>query len=469
MTLRCRSCEGLAACQASALSMAATPDATKLLYDIVHHVKTAPSGEVTPTTIAPIFRFLRPAKIPKSERPTTADRERVNLATDALKAFVEVGSSEHMLSTPALIARILEPDGWPSIWKWLQFMREKCVLQKSYGEDACTSAVIGIATTLEVLRRHTNLRIAVTTTSGVLELIMEQWLHASDHARLGTNLSDAGYHYIQSRLMLALGGLLESTDATPKSPVGPQIFGPQILAGAGGDSKLVATTALSRLRTSVADANAPETDVGPHLMLMYNLSGQCQAIHLALANEGLIPVIIEVLSWCNARPAQAKPANTLNECYRNLLRVFYSTNGAVWVVQALDSGLITAMLRSGSWLATVDPTDFAVELCERFLDEVLSKYTVFRSVLRAVRRALRQVEKRRLGTKAVVGCLWDAWQKFKAFAEVRLGMLDLWDERGGRAASEACTYPKVRAFCSQTMYISHPRHSVQTQNSTTIR
>ncbi|KII83325.1 hypothetical protein PLICRDRAFT_454863 [Plicaturopsis crispa FD-325 SS-3] len=145
-----------------------------------------------------------------------------------------------------------------------------------------------------------------------------------------------------------------------------------------------------------------------------------------------------VLQWCNAHPPNARPINAMLLCYRNIFKGFHSANGSAWAVQALDSGLLTATLRACKWIdAAEHPELFGV--VEKLLSDMLSKYLIFRSVLRVVRRCLRQVTKLGLGTKESAGALWGAWRVFQVLAEERLSLLDAWDRKGGRSERQLCS------------------------------
>ncbi|KII87049.1 hypothetical protein PLICRDRAFT_243254 [Plicaturopsis crispa FD-325 SS-3] len=388
-----------------------------ILDNISKHVEKASPGEVTPTTIDPIFPYLDPTKIPTSAQPSAADRLQVKLANAALRSVAGCGT--HWNGSPALVARVLAPDGWPHIWQWLQFEHDKCIVGGAYGDEGSEMAVVAITHTLVALSLSKVTRSAVLRTPGVVALLARQWLQERPPKLANQTRSFA----------VALENLLERLYPTPTQ---------EVLDAAGGDAALVATTVLARLRTSLATADVE--DIVVHLSLIHEFSCiSCRPLHLALINHGAIPETIKVLSWSNARAMDGTPPDTISLCFNNILLGFYSANGSAWAVQALDSGLLTALLRSARWMSSQNTGDAHVEFLINFFSEVLPKYLVFRSVLRAVRKSISQVKKLGLTTAASTGPLWDAWKAFQKLAEERLALLDAWDQEGGRSVLQACS------------------------------
>ncbi|KII83069.1 hypothetical protein PLICRDRAFT_702635 [Plicaturopsis crispa FD-325 SS-3] len=403
-------------------------DSLQLLNNLSRNILRARPGEVTPETLSPIFPHLDSARIPTRVRPSSADRVQVQLGICAL--LVVTACDIHLHDDPVLVARILEPDGWPCIWKWIHFLHDKFIVGDAYGATAYASAVNAIGRTLQALGRATASRAVVTGTPGVITLVTKRWLHDGGHGREG------GSPYMPPgengrTFANALTSLLNSEGGGR-----PDSVMPQVLDAANGDTKLIATTALGQLREALAMESTYLILL--HLSLVNCLSDTTHPhLHIALLDEGTIPTVIQVLSWCNARPLHKASASLMLLCHSNIIVAFNSINGPLWVVQALNSGFLPALLRSGNFLHRVDHP-FIVSLLTSMLSELLLQHLIFRSILRAVRRALKQVEKQNVGTAAASGVLWDVWTQFKARAEERLCLLDAWDTAGGRHKHRIC-------------------------------
>ncbi|KII87065.1 hypothetical protein PLICRDRAFT_55103 [Plicaturopsis crispa FD-325 SS-3] len=418
----------------------------KSLGQLAQRIDRTPPGEVTPATIAPIFPYLSPARIPTSVRPSPADRRQVKLTNAALSVLIVCGPA-HFSASPALVARLLAPDGWPHIWKWMQFEYDKCIVEGAYGDEGREGAVFAIAFTLAALGKSSALRATLTRTPGLLVILAKQWLQARP-PELASQTAACAFAL---EILVHFGNQLETEDDThllDDDDPAPDLIH-YVLDAAEGDATLVATTALTRLRAAMAAAAVEEVDV--NVLLIRSLSWiSCRPLHLAFVNHGVIPEVIKVLYWCNARPVDAISVEAILACYYNILNGFFSANGSAWAMQAFDSGLLTAMLKSGAWLSLREHPDL-VEFIRKLLCELLPKYLVFRSVLRAVRKPIRQVKRLGLTTAASAGLLWDAWKGFQELAEERLSLLDAWDKEGGRSALQACSRSECVKYDDDTM------------------
>ncbi|KII86136.1 hypothetical protein PLICRDRAFT_279019 [Plicaturopsis crispa FD-325 SS-3] len=410
--------------------MATNNDLMQFLFQLSDRIEHAPLGEVTIEMIAPIFNHLDPAEIPVTSiaPPSPDSHARVHLAINSL--VVIISCDDHLCNDPVLVARLLEC--WPRVWKWIQFLHDECIVEKAYGEGLYTNAIFTLGATLQTLGRPTTSRDQIARTPGLLALIVKEWIDDRIYPDTSVRMELGG---VSRAFTVALDVFLDRKEGTLESIV------PQILDAANGDAKKVAGTVLMRLREAVAAGSIEQIE--SHLSLANKLSDTaCPPLHLALLTEGAIPAVIRVLSWHNSQPLRVAPTTTgvMLLCYYNLIDNFRSMNVPSWAVQAIDSGLIPALLRSARIRGLDDPK-LAAPLLSFFL-ELLPKYLIYRSVLRAVRRALRQVNKHNLG-EAVSGALGDAWQDFEMLAEDRLWLLEEWDCEGERDRYRSCS----RSLC----------------------
>ncbi|KII86139.1 hypothetical protein PLICRDRAFT_43728 [Plicaturopsis crispa FD-325 SS-3] len=406
----------------------APAQATLFLERLSLRVQNARVGEVTPDMISPIFLYLDPAKIPSS---STRSRPACRLQFQAF--LVIMGCNKHLRADPALVARFMQPDGWPRIWKWIQFLHDKCVVEKVFGEEVCATTVDTIGVILQALGRSPTSRDVVARTPGVLTLVVKEWLADDGRYAIAACMYLGGNDRAISG---ALDVLIDRHEGELELGLALESIVPQVLDAAGGDAKLVAGTVLTRLREAVATESAQQIEL--HLSLVDRLANNaCSPVHLALLNAGMIPAIIAALSWYNSVTLHAAPAQVLLLCYNILIDSVFSMNDPSWAVQAIDAGLITALLRSGKRIRALNDPELADPLVD-LLSDSLPPYLIFRSVLRAVRRALKQVYKRNL---EATGALWDAWTDFEELAEDRLWLLDEWDCEGERDRHRRCSRP----------------------------
>ncbi|KII86140.1 hypothetical protein PLICRDRAFT_43732, partial [Plicaturopsis crispa FD-325 SS-3] len=347
----------------------------------------------------------------------------------------------------------MQPDGWPRIWKWMQFLYDQCVVEKVFGEEVCATTIVSIGAILQALGRSAASRDIVARTPGVLALVTKEWLADDGRYAIAACMQLGGN---ERAILGALDALLDCHER--ELEVKLESIVPQVLDAAGGDAKLVASTVLKRLREALAAESMQQVEL--HLSLADRLADTaCPPIHLALLNAGMIPAVITVLSWYNSRPLHAAPAQVMLLCYYILIDSFRTANNPSWAAQAIDAGLIPALLRSGKRVRALNDPELAQPLVW-LLSESLPPYLVFRSVLRAVRRALRQVYKRNVGAKGVLG---EAWADFQELAEDRLCLLDEWDCEVERDRHRGCSRPcdngsgsatKLCSGCLGPMYCS---------------
>jgi hypothetical protein len=113
---------------------------------------------------------------------------------------------------------------------------------------------------------------------------------------------------------------------------------------------------------------------------------------LAILCQHSLPLLTEVLAIINHDDASLSPqeADFIAYAYSSIIEALRSANGAIWISQVLDGGLLPAMLKSGARLLGLMPqTQDAV--CHD-LFKVLHQYLPYQSVLHSVARALWKVD-----------------------------------------------------------------------------
>jgi hypothetical protein len=129
-------------------------------------------------------------------------------------------------------------------------------------------------------------------------------------------------------------------------------------------------------------------------------------------------------------------AENLYACLDYIQQATNTTDGFTWIIQAVRSGLIPAILRSTQWSSReVDATSI-------FLFVTIEKYLVYRSVLRVVDRALQDPAIALLESKIPrSGNFRTHWTHFKNFVKTRMEAKAAFDEIG--KYTQTCSAPEV--------------------------
>ena len=356
--------------------------------------------------IESVFQYLDDCRIPTTDKPTANDDRAVDLAISAL--LVISGSQRHLVRSRALDASLARV--WTRIWKWLEFLDTECCQKFVFGSGFKIKAMAAITTTLFVFAHSAALKRLVTTTPGVFSLLVKHWLAEGLDPAVAHIFGTSG----SSRPFARTFENLLSGDITPNCL-------PDVVAAAPGGATTVARIAIQHLDKDASAKHPDFTALYHHVSLIYNLfSVSCPALPHAFLNRGLIPTMVKMLASFNLQPVDTvKVASCVVRCYFILIDALQSANGPSWVIQAFDSGILSAILKSGRRLATLDP--FHRDLCTTLLSDILCQYLVYRSVLGSVAKALRRMERLCID-QDVAGPLWDGWMSFKSLAQERIAI-----------------------------------------------
>lgn len=371
------------------------------LSEVVASAHNPPVAE-----IKKVSQYLDVSRIPTTDKPTKEDERAVDLAILAL--VVIVSCEPHLKRGRALDASL--GDAWPSLWKWLEFLDKECCQRSAFGDVLNIKGLMGISHTLLTFGMSEALRQLVTSTPGVLKMLVRRWLAEGQYARAELLLNAAG---VGRNFTHVLDEFLQYEATTPYCLV------PDIIAAAPGGAKSVARIGILHLNNDASKERPNFQTICRDLSLINNLSCEsCPALHLALLSHGIIPTIVKMLTLFNAQTMD----NTdiiycVKMCYSILIRAFQSANGTSWIIQAFDSGLLPVLLKSGRRLVQLDKFDR--NICTTLLSDIFCQYLVYRSVLRPVEKVLRRVERLDIDRR-VAGPLWDGWLSFKNLAHERI-------------------------------------------------
>lgn len=210
----------------------------KLSLDI-RHSRLEPSLSV----VAPIFPLLNTTRIPAPSsladpQPINSPQYRaVELAVISLDIIVlcygSIISGQHR----DLEARIAQPDGWPNIWAWMNFLHEESVLRNRFGDYLRRPCYGFIPLLLHTLAISAILRGQIINTPGVVEFATKLWIIAE---RASQSLAGSLY----TIRMVWANALHSLADPTHR----PEDVMVRILEASGGNPTQLARTALARVR-----------------------------------------------------------------------------------------------------------------------------------------------------------------------------------------------------------------------------
>lgn len=129
----------------------------------------------------------------------------------------------------------------------------------------------------------------------------------------------------------------------------------------------------------------------------------------------------------------------VNSCCSALQCASAAPNGHSWAIQALDSGLVPAILKSAPRIDQLKKHDAI--WCSTLLSPNLYQYLIYKSVIHSTARALRKGE--RLDLDNLGGPIGDAWFAFKHLAQERITL----KAKGNQAElGLICSRMQVRLF-----------------------
>ncbi|KZP05916.1 hypothetical protein FIBSPDRAFT_903167 [Athelia psychrophila] len=336
--------------------------------------------------------------------PTVQDWSTVDLGIHTFQVIA--ACAPHLLKAPELDTCLL--NAWPGMWRWLQFLSDQCCQSTMYGRVTHVQAISAIASTVETLALSEAICRVMVSTPGVIAMMTRYWMAE------GENPITAG----QPRVGRICGRALDSLISTHERP--PHSL-PHVVAAALGGAEAVTKHALGQLDAAQALKQPNFLVVCENLSLIGNLNRTTAAnIQLSFLEQGFMP------KMPTATPEDEEMAcRCVSECLLTSLRnMMLGLRDRSWVIQALDSGIIPAILKSAPRLAQLEEQEAFT--CSALLSEDLCPYLVCRSVVRSTARALKVAE--RLDLDCLAGPIMDAWMVFKNLAQERIALEAMGDE-----------------------------------------
>jgi hypothetical protein len=224
----------------------------------------------------------------------------------------------------------------------------------------------------------------------------------------------------------------------------------EIVSAADGGAKTVAHVALNHLRPFIGLCPVDYAAISPHICLIDAFSSSIvSTLRSAMLSQRSLPTLIETLNFINMDHSSLPPdellyqSESITACYAGIIQALESANGAIWVSQALDAGVLPAILTSGVRLSQLLESVQAM-ICQNVF-KILHQYLPYRSVLRSVAKALRKMDRLDVREEAV-GLLWGPWKEYQCAARRKLELKEVYDLRNATigTAMRGCMNQKVR-------------------------
>lgn len=338
--------------------------------------------------------------------PTAQDRHAVDCAIEALDAIKVFRTYAHYPWINKLFM-----NAWHGIWKWLHFLDAQCCQPAKYGHKVQSQALCTIALTVETLCRSPAVFEAMLSTPGVVALISRNWI-AEDSSLIIDAVFAPANEPVSCLFAIALDALVSNPTAQVSLSMA------EVILAAGG-REVVAKHAVDRIKAALEET--PDFVVlFQHLSLIANLTctdDNDSELLLCALELGMIPLLIRTLLWIHKQsPATSKDeelaCRSVGSCCLMMEYVRIAPKGPIWVIQALNSGLIPAILKSAHRISNV--SERHPHLASILLCDTLCSFLIYRSVVHSASRALRKLEKSNL--ESLAGPIWDAWIVFKNLA-----------------------------------------------------
>lgn len=322
----------------------------------------------------------------------------------------------------------------PGLYSWTHTVHQMASRLRaicSRGENFQAGSLQIIPLIIWVLCSRGPLRNTTLASHGILTMLARRWVEGG--------LGHEGR--CQQDWALALNCILLGPERRSKSVL------EEIVGATDGGAEVIAQIAVGRVRTFLSQSLMDYHAMDPHLGLMDAFSSSLvRPLRLAMLCQRSLPTLIEVLNLINNDDtlASSPQTNCIVNSYSSIIEALQSVNGATWISQALDAGLLSALLKSGARLQELLPL-VRDSICKD-LFKVLHQYLPYRSVLRSVTRALQKVDRLNLTAEAV-GPLWNAWKQFQGAAMVKHIFKEEFDQKYPSAVSAVmigCMNTKVK-------------------------
>ncbi|KIJ64794.1 hypothetical protein HYDPIDRAFT_187668, partial [Hydnomerulius pinastri MD-312] len=376
------------------------------------------------------------------------------LAMVALQAIVLLFQQQPERREEVTTRRVLR--AWGDLWAWIVFMNEEVVHGSVDMESrvrACT-AIVCFLEAITQIKPIFQVLLSTTGKSSALTLMLKLWVLGADapfmHYRsLGIFVA----HPLLDLLRKVLNDLRFDWDKNIISPL-------------GGNVESIVKIAMKYLRDELSQPTIDARNAGACVSLLSALSDHDPFL-FAFLSHGSVSAVTQVLYRTTTLPSESDHnwiTHTIDESCLYLMIACEAPDGATWVHQTVDAQLLPTLLAASKWL----PRSLASTHKEYFLllSDVIPKYLIYVTVIRAVRKAITVIDGLRLEDNLdKAGDIWKAWCDFKSCVASRLEAKESYDRStmGVLCSNKECplgarpsSYKKMSrcAQCNRAQYCS---------------
>lgn len=319
---------------------------------------------------------------------------------------------------------------WSSAWEWLKFFDECEKRHPGEIRPAAKEFHTLYLTTVSSLGRDTETLSAIKSTPGVRVLITKSWISVLDDAQTAGPLFGSLCNFL----------LVHMNFKDPRTLK-------EIIEGAGGTVADLATLIVKHIRCAAPTKMHTVSDEDGFALLAISMlidNGLFDdAMTDALLAAGIVQcVTTAICALCG--PAMEVTEQMIPLFITMLARHLSRFPGFPWVKEALDAGLLRAVMLSASRRAPVIDVTLLFIVSER-----LPESLVYHSVLSSLPSALEDAKDIAATPQFRGSPLFRKWTDFVDLAAERLEVMTRFD-RGELGESRACDNLEVRAilFCT---------------------
>jgi hypothetical protein len=303
---------------------------------------------------------------------------------------------------------------WPDhIWPCVRFLFENVTRDNLDDRDGRNQVLTTIIDLLFFFAVESWLLEVVGGTSGVVGLLIKIWTTQPQDPE--SRLTSSIYNITPSRALQVYMTRYGTENENPD-------WDNEVLGPMNGDAGRLASEGLCHFRVRDDLQNTINIDSVTDSLRIIGVLSLHPPIRYALANNHSFRIVTSVLTSITSQPYSPSTARAvcscIVECCTYLICWLETANGVSGIQQALEAGLLSALVKSDPWLSKFDAAHSTMHL--PLLSNVLPKYLIYRSVVRRVTKSLRNISMLGDEQKMVQGTLyWSAWSQFKQTAAER--------------------------------------------------
>ncbi|KAJ7473027.1 hypothetical protein B0H11DRAFT_2037067 [Mycena galericulata] len=360
-------------------------------------------SSTTGTLFLPAFYAnLDPARIPPTPEGST------NAVTCALAALDGLYASLHIAPPSAF------HDIWPRYWAWIKFFQAGTE-DREHSEEAEHQLCLGFVTFVASLSQTPTLSRLISGTAGVRNVIARAWwLHVRKEVS----------HEHDMSLDTIIGCIVGVVQASQSAGLAEYIRG---AGGSIGDLASLVIKTISQLVPSRSASVSAQTVKLVRGLLQFIITTDhghdrqhdAPSLSVALRNRGLARVLTMVIDTV-ATGTLAESTHVLHDSFTLLGITFNARQGYVWIGEAVKSGLLHAMVKSGNQ----GPGSTVHGHLTFLLQAILPMSLMYYSVVRHMEGALADIESIVPGSSLA---RTEKWQHFVRLARERIIILKALD------------------------------------------